>query len=104
MQMQEYIYLRTTPMYFLGASGRIVGRIESPHHRRTSSIPPLPPPVPPSPILQRFTSKLARSHGLIDHQVMAQFNSISKITNPRRRRRLRSIYSTISKKYPVFEL
>lgn len=35
MQMQEYIYLATTPMYFLGASGRIVGRIESPH---------LPPP------------------------------------------------------------
>lgn len=33
MQMQEYIYLGTTPMYFLGASGRIVGsgRIESPH-------------------------------------------------------------------------
>ena len=31
--MQEYIYLGTTPMYFLGASGRIVGsgRIESPH-------------------------------------------------------------------------
>lgn len=35
MQMQEYIYLGTTPMYFLGASGRIVGsgRIESPHLR-----------------------------------------------------------------------
>lgn len=25
MQMREYIYLGTTPMYFLGASGRIVG-------------------------------------------------------------------------------
>lgn len=30
MQMQEYIYLRTTPMYFLGASGRIVGSNRKP--------------------------------------------------------------------------
>ena len=82
MQMQEYIYLCTTPMYFLGASGRIVGgRIESPaaHSRRHS--PPTttaesstlsncskrrlavvgrhPHGCPPGPILQRFTSKLA---------------------------------------------
>lgn len=31
MQMLEYIYLGTTPMYFLGASGRIVDRIETLH-------------------------------------------------------------------------
>lgn len=31
MQMQEYIYLGTTPMYFLGASGRIVGGESNPH-------------------------------------------------------------------------
>lgn len=82
MQMQEYIYLATTPMYFLGASGRIVGRIESPHlapprrgplssFSRGLTNPSSPSPffharcvctmrVPPAgPILGRFTSKLA---------------------------------------------
>ena len=39
------------------------------------------PPLPASPILPRFTSKLARSPGLIDRQVMGQFNLISKINN-----------------------
>jgi hypothetical protein len=33
MQMREYIYLGTTPMYFLGASGRIVGsELNTPRH------------------------------------------------------------------------
>lgn len=89
MQMQEYIYLGTTPMYFLGASGRIVGsgRIESPHlrphlaallfHLSRADIQPFSLPLPfyailslsqsprvctechPGPILGRFTSKLA---------------------------------------------
>lgn len=31
MQMREYIYLGTTPMYFLGASGRIVGDESNTH-------------------------------------------------------------------------
>lgn len=31
MQMREYIYLGTTPMYFLGASGRIVGGESNTH-------------------------------------------------------------------------
>ena len=175
MQMQEYIYLGTTPMYFLGASGRIVGSESNPHTLRcpqrhpsfhlvssslslSLSLSPslssrsrnrsnrlsrfLSPfrvsflyaivslslslslslylsiylsvylsicislslciPVshaacmhtrvpPPRPILRRFTSKLARSPGLIDRQVMGQFNLISKINNRRRRRW--SIYS-----------
>lgn len=38
MQMREYIYLGTTPMYFLEASGRIVGGESNTH------IPATPPP------------------------------------------------------------
>jgi len=34
MQMREYIYLGTTPMYFLGASGRIVGDESNTHTPR----------------------------------------------------------------------
>lgn len=47
------------------------------------------------PILRRFTSKLAWSPGLIDRQVMGQFNLISKINNHHWRRR--SIYSEVSR-------
>lgn len=125
MQMQEYIYLGTTPMYFLGASGRIVGSESNPHTlgcqpsshlipvlfhlpRATIHPRPLSPfssisislftlswlplshlPIlscactrvpPPRPILWRFTSKLVRSPGLIDRQVMGpiQFNFENK--------------------------
>lgn len=131
MQMQEYIYLGTTPMYFLGASGRIVGGESNPHTPGGNPRPPpslsftflalyspstlspfhpwlsrspllLPPNVhacargctpPPTPILRRFTGKLAPSPGLIDRQVMGQFNLISKINNRQRPRW--SIYSEI---------
>lgn len=78
-------------------------------HCRPNRIPPfatllgpllLPPPTPsllPRPILQRFTSKLARSPRLIDRQVMGQFNLISKINNHSRPSCLaRSIYSEIA--------
>lgn len=130
MQMQEYIYLGTTPMYFLGASGRIVGsgRIESPHLHLPRRGPlssfsrgiSNPSSLSLSLSLSLFTlSSLShfhrvyarechttpdrysgdlranqpRSPGLIDRQVMGQFNLISKINNRQRRRW--SIYSEI---------
>lgn len=39
MQMREYIYLGTTPMYFLGASGRIVGSESNTHTLATLRYP-----------------------------------------------------------------
>jgi len=43
MQMREYIYLGTTPMYFLGASGRIVGsELNTPRHPPRHSCHPGP--------------------------------------------------------------
>lgn len=140
MQMQEYIYLGTTPMYFLGASGCIVRGESNSHtpggnHRAPLSFYPVSlspcshgvvsfPTRPlslslfslsrfvvlslllsrrarvchhPEPIPRRFMGKLVRSPGLIDRQVMGQFNLISKINNHRRRRW--SIYSEIPRAY-----
>ena len=64
---------------------------------------PPPPSLPPSPILRRFTSKLAWSPGLIDRQVMGQFNLISKINNHSRLSRLLNLFrnSRFSKVAPL---